>query len=140
MKPVDLTDLMRAPYVLGGRSVQTGLDCYGTVQEIARRKGLPFPDAWRQIEADWRSGGLQPSSGFGPGWRRSPDTWPTVRDGDVLVCLGRHHFCMIVHAGYLWSANPEVGHPFGVPLHRWTHAPLEIWRHDSTAHQDRPAG
>ena len=40
---VNIDDLIGVPYVNGGRDPETGLDCWGLVQEYYRRLGLKLP-------------------------------------------------------------------------------------------------
>lgn len=44
-KNIAIDDLLGVPYVLGGRDVKNGLDCYGLTIEIERRLGTPVFDA-----------------------------------------------------------------------------------------------
>lgn len=40
---VNIDDLIGVPYVNGGRDYETGLDCWGLVQEYYRRLGVKLP-------------------------------------------------------------------------------------------------
>lgn len=122
-----LRDLLHTPYELGGRQVGVGIDCLGTVAEVARRRGLPPPDGWPSIRAAWENGTLAAASGFPDGWIRMPAA-TGLRDGDVLLFVsGAHPWCAIVDAGFVISAHPDRG-PYAVPMQRWREAPVELWR------------
>lgn len=132
-----VADLLAVPYRMGGRDPATGLDCLGLVGLLALRRGLPWQDPWLLIAAAWERGEWCPPSGFLPGWRRVDRSAELLED-DVLLTQAAHHGCAFVHAGHLWTTNPHVGHPFGVPLHR-KRPHLEVWRHDRPAPEGRPA-
>lgn len=133
---MNLDDVRRTPYVLGGRAPGQGLDCLGTVLVIARRMGLCAPDPWQQILEAWELGGAV-TSGFPSCWFRLTDGAP-VLDGDVLLFFTSHPWSAIVCAGNVWSADPSVG-VYCRPLARWERRAAEVWRHDPTAHQEGPA-
>lgn len=40
----EVTDLIGAPFVHGGRDVERGVDCFGLLIEMHRRKGQEIPD------------------------------------------------------------------------------------------------
>jgi hypothetical protein len=103
----DVAELLRLPYVEGGRMVDGqlpsgGLDCWGFVVEFRRRQGLWTPDPW----AD----GLF-------GCDADPDGLP----GDLTVALVRleapQPFCCVQlrsdwvggHAG-IWLPNSTLAH------------------------------
>lgn len=134
----DFADILRTPYLLGGRTIGHGLDCLGVVLIIAQRIGLPLPDPWVSIRAAWLAGSLAPASGFPTGWVRLTDH-RALRTGDVLLTFGQHAGAAIVVEGRAWSANPDVGSAFALDVHRLPRPPAEVWRHDPTAHQARPA-
>src|SRR5688572_15752383 len=46
---LDLADVRRTSYELGGRAPGVGLDCLGVCLVIAERLGIPSPDPWRAI-------------------------------------------------------------------------------------------
>lgn len=126
--PDSLRDLLRTPYRLGGREVGQGIDCLGTVLEIADRMGLPAIDPWANIAAAWTTGTLDTSSGFPAGWLRIAAT-ATLQDGDVLLYFEQHPWSAIVCAGHVWTASENAGRVICVPLARWTQQPAEVWRH-----------
>jgi hypothetical protein len=136
-KAGDLADVLRTPYVLGGREPGVGLDCLGTVIEIARRRNLCAPDPWRAILDAWGRGTLEARTGFPPCWQRQIDGEP-IYDDDVLLFYGAHQWCAIVIDGWLWSADEKVGTVYRVPVSRLPRWPNEVWRHDGTAHRRRP--
>lgn len=120
-------DILRTPYKLGGRTVGVELDCLGTVEEIARRRGVPAPGGWPDILKAVAEG--RTATGFPEGWCR---VLPPVRlrDGDVMVLPGDHPGCAIVHEGRVFTARPEAG-VHAVLLHRWSQTPSEVWRYSA---------
>jgi hypothetical protein len=123
----ELQDVLRTPYLLGGRQVGIGLDCLGVVAEVARRRGIPPPDGWPSIRSAWEQGQVDTSTGFPAGWCRMPPGTTAV-DGDVLLLwTGMHPWCAIVHEGLVVSAHPDSG-PYAMPLWRWRQPVSELWR------------
>lgn len=124
----DLRDVLRTPYVAGGRCPGRGLDCLGTVLVIAERMHLPAPDPWSRIAEAWRANNLQAANGFAAGWQRISNlgAW---QDGDVLLYYEHHPWSAIVCADHVWSADPRAGGVWSAPLHRWHKVPAEAWRY-----------
>ena len=124
----DLRDILHTPYELGGRTVGVGIDCLGTVAEVARRRGLPPPDGWPSIRDAWQRGEIATATGFPAGWRRQP-AGTALQDLDVLLFFsGDHPWCAIVDGGMVVTAHPKTG-PHARPLNRWRLAPAEVWRY-----------
>ena len=86
---MNLADVRRTPYVLGGREPGRGLDCLGTVLVVASRMGLCAPDPWQAIAEAWEQKQLHVPSGFPACWFRVTDSQP-LREGDVLLFYGLH--------------------------------------------------
>lgn len=125
-----LRDVLRTPYQERGRTVGVGLDCLGTVLEIASRMGLPAIDPWASIEEAWRTGKLDTASGFPDGWFRIAAE-AAREDGDVLLFFEHHPWAAIVCAGHVWSADARLGRVWCRSLATWTKQPAEVWRHDA---------
>lgn len=124
----ELRDLLHTPYELGGRTVGVGLDCLGTVAEVARRRGLPPPDGWPSIREAWQRGQIDTATGFPAGWVRQP-AGAALCDGDVMLFFsGDHPWCAIVHEQHVVTAHPSAG-VHARPLFRWSLAPAQVWRY-----------
>lgn len=133
-----MRDVLRTPYRLGGRELGKAGDCLlATIVGASRVCGCA-PDPWASIRADWEAGRLQTSTGFPSCWFRQAEA-VAMRDGDVLLFYGRHPWSAVVVNSHVYSADEEAG-AYCRPLVRWTKKPAEVWRHDPTAHQARPAG
>lgn len=130
--PVDMGDVLRTPYVRGGRVLGKAGDCLFTTLTGAARTVGCSPDPWPQIRAAWERGDLQPSTGFPPCWSRLP-AGAALRDGDVLLFYGAHPWSAVVVDGHVYTADEQVG-AYCRPLARWTKQPAEAWRHDPAAH------
>lgn len=124
---IDVSDIMRTPYVLGGRTVGEAIDCLGVVGEVARRRGLPAPDGWPSILRAVAKGDA--ATGFPPGWARLADGEQWC-DGDVLVLPGAHPGCAIINDGFVLTARPGAG-VHAVLLYRWSQKPSQVWRFEA---------
>lgn len=54
---LDLSDLLRVPYIRGGRDPKKGLDCTGLKIEFWKRLGVEISDPWEtgcQVEGEFR--------------------------------------------------------------------------------------
>lgn len=132
MSGVDMSDVLRTPYVLGGRVLGQAGDCLlATTTGAARTVGCG-PDPWPQIRAAWERGDLQTCTGFPQCWARMPAGTP-LRDGDVLLFYGAHPWSAVVVNGHVYTADEQAG-AYCRPLTRWSKKPAEIWRHDPAAH------
>ena len=124
---IDSLQLMRAPYLHGGRDFN-GIDCLGVVLMITEARGRPIGDPWKTIEAQWNAGSVDCSSGFPPSWRRVYDK---PIEGDVMVFDGVHPWTAVVDDGHVWSSNEPAGGAYRKPLCNWRLAPRELWRHET---------
>lgn len=123
----DLQDILRTPYVLGGRTIGVELDCLGVTGAVAARRGMPPPDGWASIQASWARGEIDAASGFPPGWTRQPPG-TGLQNGDVLVYVrGGVPGCAIVDSGMVMTSSPATG-AYACPLRRWPIPPQEVWR------------
>lgn len=132
MSQVDMSDVLRTPYVRGGREIGKAGDCLMVTLTGASRTVGCAPDPWPQIRAAWERGDLRACTGFPPCWARMPTGTPP-RDGDVLLFYAAHPWSAVVVNGHVYTADEEAG-VYCRPLTRWSKQPAEIWRHDPAAH------
>lgn len=85
MAALDLVDLMRAPYQLGGRDPATGLDCWGFVVAVRARLGLATPDPLAGAR-DLHDAITRGASAVAAGW--TPARPDALRPGDLIVLPG----------------------------------------------------
>lgn len=121
---MDAQQLLGTRFVLGGRKVGAGIDCFGVVIELARTRGVEWPDPWRQLEEDWKAGRVAPGSGFPPGWAEVSDR---PRDDDVVLMGDDLSGFGYVLDGYVWTASPRAG-VHRLPIDRAAAAIRQTWR------------
>lgn len=114
-------ELLGTPFVEGGRRPGQSIDCLGVVLEMARRRGVRFPDPWDSVAASWRAGG-DIGTGFPEGWRRLA-AGEQLADDDVVLL--QQSGVGYVLDGYVWSAAKRVG-CYCVRIDRVQ--PVEAWR------------
>jgi len=99
---VNLRDLIGGRFVNGGRSVSTGMDCWGLVMEVFRRYGMGVPDFTVDAFAFRNINKLAVRS-------MEATVWEEVRNPQQedlpLVVLMRMHPEFITHAGVLIDIN-----------------------------------
>lgn len=114
---IDVVDLLRAPYMDGGRTLAEGLDCWGAVKEVRRRLGYKTPDPFRiKNLKDAPELSERVLAAFA-------DAWDIVvgdmEPGDVVVFHGfagaRTHAAVVVGKGQCLHA----GRRFGVRIENW---------------------
>ena len=105
MDRIKVGDLVGRKFVEGGRSLDTGLDCWGLVMEVYKRYGVRIPDfvidtfAFRAVDA---------LVGEEIETRRWEEVY-TPADKDVpLVVLMRMHPVLITHAGVFIGHNKVI--------------------------------
>ena len=106
MGRIKVGDLVGSKFMEGGRSMLTGMDCWGLVMEVFKRYGITIPDfiidtfAFRVIDA-FASEAI------------ATRKWEEVyqpQDKDVpLVVLMRMHPVLITHAG-VFIGNGKIIH------------------------------
>lgn len=133
--PIDMSDVLRTPYVRGGRVLGKEGDCLLATLTGTQRTVHCGPDPWPAIRAAWERGDLQTCTGFPPCWSRMPagTRLQSLRDGDVLLFYGAHPWSAVVVDGHVYTADEQAG-AYCRPLARWNKQPAEIWRHDPAAH------
>jgi len=82
---LDIVDLMRAPFVLGGREAAVGIDCWGFVVAVRARLGLRTPDPIAGAD-DIPAAAERVLAGFATAW--TPVAPDQVAPGDVIVLPG----------------------------------------------------
>lgn len=99
-------DLIGIPFLEGARFGDGSdcIDCYGLVQEAAKRDGHPFPDAWEAIADDWRRGDRSWEKWTPAGWVWTSDV---PRAGDIVVLFDESN--RPNHLGYM-ASDREVLH------------------------------
>lgn len=97
MTPVAWEDMLGAPFKLGGRSIERGIDCFGLLQEYFRRAGREIPDPFTDYGGEDVRVSAKAAAAFG-------DLW-TVGDGreigDVALLRQGREQTSILHVGIL---------------------------------------
>lgn len=99
-------ELMRTPFLRGGRQLGVGIDCLGVVLHKLAEWGMPVLDPWAEVAAQWRRGELEPGHLMPDGWRLVQDQ---PRDGDVVFFGTDRLGVGFVEAGMVWTAVEGVG-------------------------------
>lgn len=120
------------PWVEGGRTL-AGLDCLGVCLEMAKRRGIPYEDPWRQVAARWQAGerDIRRLFRFSPEWSLVEHRAAAL-DDLILFALRREeipcHAGWIVAPGLVLSSRQGVG-CYCHPYHRMLDRVVQVWRY-----------
>ena len=98
-------NLVGGRFVNGGRSIVTGLDCWGLVMEVYRRYGITIPDFTIDAFAFQAIDVLAGEAAATRVWEKVQE--PKDRDAP-LVALMRMHPKYITHAGVYIGGNQII--------------------------------
>ena len=97
MIAVGYDDMLGAPFKLGGRSLERGIDCFGLLQEYFRRAGYEIPDPFESYATDAVRVVPRAAAMFGDLWE--PADGKSV--GDVALLRQGREDSGILHVGIL---------------------------------------
>lgn len=95
MIAVDYSDMLGAPFKLGGRSLVSGIDCFGLLQVYFARAGFDVPDPFWNYEGDEVRSGARALAAFGDLWESSDGS----RVGDVAMLRQGREERSLLHVG-----------------------------------------
>ncbi len=120
-------DLIGVPFVHGGRS-RDGLDCYGVVLELFKRRGIALPDPFACVAKEWAT---QETATDPLAWMADHLRWSLRTDTPTIGCAvvfskgGR----VADHVGVMVSADQFIHalEPVGVVINRIHRQPWCEW-------------
>lgn len=97
MIAVAYEDMLGAPFKLGGRSLERGIDCFGLLQEYFRRAGHEVPDPFETYQCDEVRVVPKAAAMFGDLWQPGDGT----QIGDVALLRQGREQTGLLHVGIL---------------------------------------
>lgn len=114
---IPFQDLLGAPFLYGGRDLETGIDCLGLLGELYRRRGTPIeiPGSGQEGDVDRQIKILESV------WQSFEEIQYPGEPGDVVLMVGhdrRQHVTVRVEGDLFLHASIEEG----VRTIRWDEA------------------
>lgn len=100
-----LDNLIGREFVDGGRSMKTGLDCWGLVMEVFKRYGIEVPDF---VVGAFACKAIDALAGEAVESREWEEVYHPVDKDAPLVVLMRMHPNLITHAGVFIGNNKII--------------------------------